>query len=361
MKSKGAKMALTIGISLVVFLTAMTLAVGYAFSAPTFRGDNSDHFDGEKFFNPHWRTQHHFGDFFKWTLNREAGPWREWDEIQPGPPPPRRVDDGELRVTFVNHSTVLVQMDGLNVLTDPVWSLRASPVSWAGPQRVHAPGLRFADLPPIDVVLLSHNHYDHMDLATLRRLTREHRPVFVTGLGNAEFLRKKSIAPARDLDWWQSTTVNESLQITFVPAQHFSGRSMFDRNRTLWGGFVLHGAHGNVYFAGDTGYAPHFAEIRERFGDIRLAMLPIGAYRPQWFMSPVHTSPAEAVRAYRELDAAFGMGIHYGTFRLADDAQDEPRERLVAALVEEKIAPESFFLLSPGEGREVPARATARQ
>ncbi|HPQ71001.1 MAG TPA: MBL fold metallo-hydrolase [bacterium] len=353
-------MVLLIGISLVVFLATTILLVGYAFSAPPYQGESSDHFDGEKFFNPHWRTEHHFGDFFKWTFNREAGPWREWDEIEPGPPPPRRVNDGELRVTFVNHSTVLLQLDGLNVLTDPVWSLRASPVSWAGPKRVHAPGIRFEDLPPIDAVLLSHNHYDHMDLATLQRLAREHRPVFVTGLGNAEYLRKKSIAPARDLDWWQTTTVNERMQITFVPAQHFSGRSMLDRNRTLWGGFVLHSAHGNVYFAGDTGYCPYFAEIRERIGNIRLAMLPIGAYRPQWFMSPVHTSPAEAVRAYRELAAVFGMGTHYGTFRLADDAQDEPREQLAAALAQAHIDPQSFFLLAPGEGRELPANEIIR-
>ena len=229
-------------------------------------------------------------------------------------------------MTFVNHATTLIQMDGVNVLTDPIWSERCSPVSFAGPRRVVPPGLRLDQLPPIDVVLISHNHYDHLDLPTLRRVVEEHRPRILVPVGNRTLLDRAGVRGAEELAWWQSADVRDgAVRVSAVPAQHFAGRGFFDRDRALWAGFVISGPAGSAYFAGDTGFGPHFGEIRDRFGPPRLAILPIGAYRPEWFMSRVHASPDEALRAHRILGAKTSVGIHFGTFRLADDGQDEPR------------------------------------
>lgn len=334
-------------------ITALGSGAGCVFSAPGYRGPASDHFDGERFFNRE-PVENRTTAFFKWMATRRKGPWREWTDAEPGPAPPRRVGAGELRVTFVNHATVLVQMDGLNLLTDPIWSERCSPVSWAGPRRHRPPGIRFEDLPPIDAVLVSHNHYDHLDVPTLRRLHAEHRPRFLVGLGNAALLDAEGIDRVDELDWGDAVDLSDAVRATFVRARHFSGRGLTDRDRTLWGGFIVEGPAGPVYFAGDTGFGGHFAEIRARFGPPRLALLPIGAYRPRWFMAPVHLSPADAVRAHQVLEAHVSVAIHYGTFRLADDGQDEPAEHLSMALNAAGVSPARFWLLPEGEGRPVP-------
>jgi L-ascorbate metabolism protein UlaG (beta-lactamase superfamily) len=279
---------------------------------------------------------------------RKPGPWRPYADAPPGPPPPARVDG--LRATFVNHATVLVQIDGLNVLTDPVWSDRTSPIGWAGPRRARPPGIRFEDLPPIDVVLVSHNHYDHLDVDTLRRLQAAHRPRVLTGLGNAPTLQGAGIADPVELDWGQGADLSPRVRATFVEQRHFSGRGLGDHDATLWGGFVVEGPGGPVYFAGDTGYGPHFAEHRARYGAPRLALLPIGAYLPRWFMSPVHMCPDEAVRAHLDLGAEASLAIHWGTFPLADDGQDEPLEALREALAAADVPGERFRALGFGEG-----------
>jgi L-ascorbate metabolism protein UlaG (beta-lactamase superfamily) len=320
------------------------------FGAPRYRGPRSDHFDGQRFLNLPPTQTRGLADFVRWQRTRRPGPWPDWIDSPPGVAPQPRVAD--LRVTHVNHSTVLIQMDGVNLLTDPVWSERVSPVSWAGPRRHRAPGLRFEDLPPIGFVLLSHNHYDHLDVPTLRRLAAVHRPRLLVPLGVGAFLRKQGIARVAELDWWQAAAGSDAPRIVAVPARHFSGRGLRDRDATLWCGYAVEGAAGRVYFAGDTGWGPHFDQIRRRLGPVRLALLPVGAFQPRWFMGPVHLSPEDAVAAHLALGASTSLGIHYGTFRIADDGLDEPRAELDRALA--RAGGPRFWLLPPGEGHDVP-------
>ncbi|HEY6050212.1 MAG TPA: MBL fold metallo-hydrolase [Thermoanaerobaculia bacterium] len=322
-------------------------------SAPRYRGPASDHFDGRRFFNPGPGSQPHgFGGVIRWMATRQRGVWRPYREEPAGEPPPRRVAD--MRVTFVNHATVLIQMAGRNVVTDPVWSERVSPFRRVGPRRVRPAGIRFDDLPQIDAVLVSHNHYDHMDLSTLGRLSRRDRPWILSGLGNRALLSSRRIERAAELDWWETSEIGRGFSVTAVPVQHFSGRGATDRNATLWTGFVVSGSSGDVFFAGDTGYGPHFLKIRERFPRLRLAVLPIGAYRPEWFMSPVHETPAEAIRAQRDLGAATAVGMHFGTFELTDEGEDEPAQEIARILGETPEPTPRFWVLGFGEGRDVP-------
>jgi L-ascorbate metabolism protein UlaG (beta-lactamase superfamily) len=325
------------------------------FSAPPYAGPKSDHFDGERFHNLNpARHAQSVESFIRFLFFRRSGHWRDWTELTPQPPPPPRVTGTRLRATFINHATVLVQTEGLNLLTDPVWSERVSPVSWAGPRRHRPPGLRLEDLPPIDAVIVSHNHYDHLDLETLKFLARRHAAPIIVPLGNRALLEANDIGGSTELDWWEAASLARGARVTAVPAQHFSGRGTQDRDRTLWCGFVIETRAGTVYFAGDTGFGSHFHLIAGRFPKIRLALLPIGAYQPRWFMSAVHISPEEAVHAHEILNAHTSMGIHFGTFALSDDAEDEPVVDLERALRRAKIPRSKFFTLEHGEGRDVP-------
>lgn len=319
-------------------------------AAPRYRGPVSGHFDGRRFHNP-VDSQREEGSFLKWRLERQPGFWREWVDDPPGPPPPARVGGGRMRVTLINHATMLLQFDDANVLTDPIWSLRCSPLQSVGPRRHRAPGIRFRDLPRIDAVLVSHNHYDHLDLATLHALRKTHGPRIVTPLGNDLLLRSHGIGNVTALDWWQSAPLARDVRVTLVPSQHFCARGLSDRDANLWGGFVISGPSGNAYFAGDTGWGPHFAEIGQRFAPLRLAMLPIGAYLPRWFMKPVHISPAEAVEAHRLLRAQTSVAMHYGTFNLGDDGELQPLDDLRAALEANRV--DDFAILEHGIGRDV--------
>jgi L-ascorbate metabolism protein UlaG (beta-lactamase superfamily) len=285
-------------------------------------------------------------DMLRWITNREQGAWKELTPVTPAPPPPKRVED--LRVTFVNHSTLLIQIAGLNILTDPVWSERVSPMSWVGPKRHKSVGIRFEDLPPIDVILLSHNHYDHLDIDTLERLMHEHPAHIYTSLGVGTYLATQGITAVTETDWWDSLDLGNGIRLHATPAFHFSNRGLFDRNTSLWCGFLLEAPKGNVYFAADTGFGPFFEEIRKRFGPPRLSLLPIGAYRPRWFMSPVHMGPDEAVRVHQILDSRQSIGIHFGTFAQADDGEDEPIDLLNATLDQEGIPRTSFIALPNG-------------
>jgi len=343
--------ALTVFLSLIIataVVVGLIVMLGWLVSAPPYRGPVTDHFDGKRFRNQRATSHNDFRDAARWATHRQRGFWKTYRDEPTGPAPPQRVDGDQLRVTFVNHTTVLLQTHGVNILTDPIWSERCGPVSWFGPRRVRPPGIRFEDLPPIDVILLSHNHYDHCDLPTLKRLARAHRSKLVAPLGNTRFLERRGIPVSQELDWWGWTNLSPEVTVTAVPARHFSGRGIFDRDRSLWCGFVIGTSSGSIFFAADTGFGDHFTEIRDRMGEPRLALLPIGAFRPEWFMSRVHMSPDQALEAHRLVGARTSVGTHFGTFELADDAELEAPERIAAAKAER------FWVLSFGEGRDVP-------
>jgi L-ascorbate metabolism protein UlaG (beta-lactamase superfamily) len=308
-----------------------------------YSGLPSDHFDGLRFFNPdHPDTDRGLRDILRWKLKGHPAPWPRSVPVNQTIPEARVAG---LRATVVGHASVLIQSGGLNVLTDPVWSQRASPLSFAGPRRVWAPGIAFESLPPIDAVLISHNHYDHMDLATLRRLHLEHDALLVTSLGNDAILRK-AIPGARVIagDWWDRIDIGKGGEVTIVPAYHWSARTGRDRRMALWSGFMLDTEGGRAYFSGDTGYGNGriFHEARRRIGRPDLALIPIGAYAPRWFMCAQHTDPDEAVQIMEDLEAVRAVGIHWGVFRLTDEPRAEPPAHLLEALGRRGI-PESLF------------------
>jgi L-ascorbate metabolism protein UlaG (beta-lactamase superfamily) len=301
------------------------------------------HFDGKRYFNPDAGQARGFLDALRWKLTSRREPSPNFvADVHPSKPP-AYVEGHELRLTLVNHSTVLLQQERINILTDPIWSKRASPFRFIGPHRRREAGVRWEDLPRVDLVLLSHNHYDHLDLATLGRLSERGQSQFVVPAHVARLLRSRSIGPVSELDWGESLAVSRSI-IHCVPAMHFSARALFDRNDTLWCGYVIEAADRVVYFAGDTGFGDHFASIRERFGSPHLALLPIGAYEPRWFMSAIHMGPDDAVRAHQILGARTSIAIHHGTFQLGDEGIDTPKRRLM-----ERGAGESFLVLNNGQ------------
>jgi L-ascorbate metabolism protein UlaG (beta-lactamase superfamily) len=340
---------------MIVFLLILVLAVlsifvaGASFSGPRYNGPVSDHFDGKKFFTPNAKKPAGLGDVLKWITNRQKGEWKENVSADYGVRPLTHEKD-HVRITFINHSTFLIQVDGVNILTDPIYSKRASPFTWAGPKRMRLPGIKFEDLPRIHVVLLSHNHYDHLNIQTVRTIFGGHHPQFITPLGVKAFLEEEKIKGATDLDWWQSVELKNSIVVQAVPAQHFSGRGLLDRDASLWCGYMLRTSKGTIYFAGDSGYNEHiFKEIGEKTGPIRISILPIGAYKPYWFMSAVHTSPEDAVKAHIDVKSQNSIASHFGTFPLADEGLDEPKRDLGAALGKYNINERDFVTLKEGE------------
>lgn len=305
------------------------------------------HFDGRRFYNPNAPQARGFLDALRWKLTSHPEQSPSFIEDVVPSVPPRNVDAGQIRVTMVNHSTVLVQRSGLNLLTDPIWSERASPLSWIGPKRRRRPGVHMEDLPPIDAVLISHNHFDHLDLPTLRQLSAQGSSTFIVPTGGARLLRSQRIESVHELDWGGALAIS-NITIHCVPALHFSARGILDRNKTLWCGYVIEYPDSLVYFAGDTGFGSHFAQIREKFGSPQLALLPIGAYEPRWFMAPVHMAPEEAVRAHEILGAKTSIAIHHGTFQLADDGINTPQKELMACRRDD-----SFLILRNGQSAEI--------
>jgi len=301
------------------------------FSGPRWHGPRTRNFDGEKFFNQIPTGAPSAGPIFRWAISRVRARWPKWIDVLPAPPPPDHVGDGELRVTFINHATVLIQIDGLNLLTDPIWGDIAGPTPYLGSSRHRPPGVRFTDLPHIDAVLISHDHYDHLDMATLQSLEAAHHPRIVAGLGQAALLAQYGLSRVTELDWWRWTPIG-GLRIWGVPARHNCRRGACDGNGRLWLGFLLRSRFGDVYFAGDTGYGPHFEKIADRFGAPRLALLPIAPGTPRELFAPIHLDQRDAVRAARVLHAQVTIPIHFGTFAQGDEGDGEAEAKLGSEL-----------------------------
>jgi L-ascorbate metabolism protein UlaG (beta-lactamase superfamily) len=329
-----------------------------------YQGPASDHFDGVRFFNPGSYGPRGAGvgpkgpvAFLKWQFGDRGEPW---PKSFPSPfaqdRPPARFDGEGLRIAHVGHASHLVQTRGRNLLVDPVWAERASPFSFAGPKRVNAPGIAFDDLPPIDAVLVTHNHYDHMDVETIGRLWQRFRPRIVTPLGNDAILKAGVPGLAASVvDWHDTVDLGGGLKVHAEPTLHWSARGTSDRMHALWASFVLEAGTHKVYCVGDSGFGDGatFARVGRRHPGLRLALLPIGAYEPRWFMRNNHMNPQEAVQALELSGAAQAFGHHWGTFRLTNEGVERPLEALEAARAARGIAPERFAALRPGEVRLV--------
>ena len=290
-------------------------------------------------------------------LRAPRTPWPSSVAVREAVPPP--LERADAVVTFIGHSTFLIQTPAGHVITDPVYARRAGPFARLWPSRVRLPAVRFEHLPRIAAVLLSHNHYDHCDLGTLRALHDRFQPQVITPIGNARLLRSAGVTRIEELDWWEESAASP-FRTVLTPAQHFSARTPWDRNRALWGGFVFAAGDTTVFFAGDSGYAPHFRDVPSRCGSIDLALLPIGAYEPRWFMKDLHMNPEEAVQAHEDLGSPRSLAMHFGTFQLTTEGIDEPLRALDAALDARGVPRERFRALEFGESVIVKAGASGR-
>jgi len=326
-----------------------------------YTGPKSDHFNGVTFFNPNGQEPKGFVELIKWQM---GGGRKKWPSSYPSPhsdKPPERVTGEEMRVSFVGHATVLIQTAGLNILTDPVWSKRASPFQWAGPARVNKPGIDFGNLPPIDIILLSHNHYDHLDLLTLDRLHRAFSPLIITPLGNDTILHSHNPDLRVQIgDWGDALAINADVKIAFEPAHHWSARGIADRRNALWAAFVLQTPHGQVYHVGDTGFHDgiNFKQAKNKYGRFRLAILPFGAYEPRNFMKGQHQNPDEAVQSHKLCGADYTLGHHWGTFQLTNESIEDQLEDLAKARSDHNVGDDVFRALQPGEVWNIPTTKT---
>jgi L-ascorbate metabolism protein UlaG (beta-lactamase superfamily) len=347
-------------------LLAALAGLGVAIGVPsiwlsrmkTYSGPLSDHFDGERFFDPDGVPPKSLAHVLRWQFGsgRKRATWPDWAPSPHADTPPARVDGDKVRLSFVGHASWLIQTAGLNILVDPVWSERVSPFSFAGPKRHNDPGIAFEALPNIDIVLVSHGHYDHLDMRTLARLAKTFGPRVVTPLGNE--LTMKAAHPAikaEAFDWHDRVDLGNGLAVTLVPTRHWSARGLFDRNRALWASFVLETGAGKIYIVCDSGYGEgkHFRRVAEAHGPLRLAILPIGAYEPRWFMQDQHMNPSDAVNALADCGAAQALAHHHGTFQLTDEAIDAPALGLLEALDAANMPREKFAVLKPGQVWEI--------
>lgn len=319
-----------------------------------YSGPITDHFDGTRFFVPGRPQVTSVANVLKWQFGDD--PKAVWPNTIISPhvdEPQPRIGTAGIRSTLIGHASFLIQVAGLNILVDPVYSERASPVSFAGPKRFNAPGIAFDKLPPIDVVLVSHGHYDHLDVATLGRLHQTFKPRFICPLAN-DAVMASSIGGrdnANALDWGQSVELGQGVKVHTVPSYHWSARGVLDRRKTLWCSFVITTPSGTIYHIADTGYGDgtFSKDVRKTFGQIDIAHIPIGAYEPRWFMQSQHVNPAEAVQIFQDCGATQAIGHHWGTFQLTNEAHDQPPKDLSAALTQAQIPADRFLAFQPGQ------------
>jgi L-ascorbate metabolism protein UlaG (beta-lactamase superfamily) len=335
-------------------LTGFGAAAHASLSNPYYAGPVTDHFDGTRFFVPGQAIPNGPSGMFKMLFRRSQR--EKWPDELPSPfqdTPPARVGGSDLRVTFIGHASFLIQVSGLNILVDPVYAERASPFAALGPRRRNRPGIAFTDLPPIDVVLISHSHYDHMDLVALAALSSKHVQRFVAPLGNDSIIAPAvgGLQKVDTFDWGQSLTLRPGIDVHLVPSFHWAARGIFDRRKSLWGSFVLTTPAGVIYHIADTGYGDGSIskDVRNRFGAPRLAIIPVGAYEPRWFMQSMHVNPEEAVRIFQDCSAEAAIGHHWGTFPLTEEPHGQPEIDLAKALAAANIAPQRFQAFRPGQ------------
>jgi N-acyl-phosphatidylethanolamine-hydrolysing phospholipase D len=352
-----------IGVIIFIVTVAAFLTACQSGQAPAVDKALPSHHASQGFRNVYIEPDGRLWDFWRWRLG--LGP-KEEPALPPEEVPPyqpriavpdlnqlHHSDPRKIQITWIGHSTFLIQAAGLNLLTDPIFSDRASPLASIGPKRLVPPGVAFDRLPPIHAAVISHNHYDHLDLNTVTRLGKPVR--FFVPLGLAEWFRDNDLPQVEELDWWQTASLG-AVRLHCVPAQHFSMRTLFDRDRSLWCGWVLETPAGKIYFTGDTGYSPHFKEIGQRLGPMRLALIHIGGYRPRWFMRPMHINPEEAVRVHQDVRSQQSIGMHWGTFALTDEPLSEPPLLLKKVLSRAGIPGDNFLVLSFGETRVFPQK-----
>jgi L-ascorbate metabolism protein UlaG (beta-lactamase superfamily) len=288
-----------------------------------------------------------FFTFLWMRMNTEWSKWPEWVRVNQVENVPAKVEGDAVKVSFINHASFLIQTQGLNILTDPIFSKRCSPVSFAGPKRVHQPAIDILNLPKIDLIIISHDHYDHLDMDTIEFLRKRDRPKIIAGLGVGQYF--EDYPHFIELDWWEKDRFNEKLLVHFVPVQHFSGRRLTNRNTTLWGGYVLQFKNKQIYFGGDSGYGDHYQKTFEKFGAMDISFLPIGAYEPRDFMQYAHMNPKEAVMAHQDLRSKQSIGMHFGTFQLTAEPYKEPLEKLLHEKKLQKISEKDFITLDYGK------------
>jgi L-ascorbate metabolism protein UlaG (beta-lactamase superfamily) len=321
----------------------------------SYAGPITDHFNGRQFYHAGLpSTDKGIFELLRWKLFGKPSRWPASIPARSGLKPEHYV--GGVRITAIGHSSMLIQVAALNILVDPVWSDRTSPFRSLGPRRHNPPSVGFDDLPPIHAVLVTHNHYDHMDTNTLAHLWKAHKPTIISPLGNDAVIRKNAPdVQVQTGDWWQTFRLSDQVRATIVPAYHWSARSLGDRRFALWGGFILETPAGILYCAGDTGYQDGkiFLEIRKRCGAPRVAILPIGAYEPRWFMKSQHADPAQAVQIALDCGAQHLLGVHWATFQLTDEPWDEPAQLLEKTMRERAPANLTAQALLPGDNWEL--------
>ena len=348
----------------IILLMALFIGIGFMRVYAVAEEERSEvkhpsaHHTMNGFRNVYQNPEHGFGSLLRWKLGLGPNEATAIPQAQMIPYVPDiaipnyqwiyNPDPDKIQITWIGHSTFLIQVEGINILTDPIFNGNSSPVIGIGPKRHSPPGIPFDRLPPIDAVLQSHNHYDHLDLYTVKKLGDKPRYFIPLKLG--QWFQDQKITNYAEMDWWDASMF-KGIRIVSVPIQHFSGRSLNDRNKTLWTGWVLETKRGKIFFAGDTGYSPHFREIRDKLGPMRLALLPIGAYQPRWLMKTVHMDPPDAVSAHKDLQAKQSIGIHWGTFKLTDEPLGEPPLYLKKVMKGALMREDSFLVMKFGETR----------